>query len=151
MLRGELLRKLGGFDEQFFYHYEEVDLCRRVWNAGYQIRFTTEASITHLGGQSIGRFPVRFAIERCRNGYRYYYKHFGEKGARRCRYVLLTHLRIRQLGYRMISWIRPTTAVKNRLDMYRVATKWNRLLDPIEFVQRGTEPRMDEMTPTPSA
>jgi len=151
LFRADLLRKLGGFDEQFFYQYEEVDLCRRVWDAGYSIRFTTEASITHLGGQSVGRFPVRFAIEKCRNGYRYYYKHFGEKGARRCRYVLLMHLRIRQLGYRIISWVRPTTAVSNRLDMYRVATKWNSLLDPIEFVRRGTEPRMDETKAVRSA
>ena len=35
MFRAELLRKLGGFDERFFYQFEEVDLCRRVWEAGY--------------------------------------------------------------------------------------------------------------------
>jgi GT2 family glycosyltransferase len=147
MFRGGLLRKLGGFDEQFFYQYEEVDLCRRIWDAGYRIRFTPEASITHLGGQSVGRFPIRFAIERCRNGYRYFYKHFGEKGARRCRRVLLMHLGLRQIGYRVISWIRPTTASASRLDMYRVAAKWNKSLDPVEFVRRGTEPPLDEMAP----
>jgi hypothetical protein len=65
--------------------------------------------------------------------------------------VLLMHLRIRQMGYRIISWVRPTTAVNNRLDMYRVATKWNSLLDPIEFVRRGTEPRIDEMKPVHTA
>jgi GT2 family glycosyltransferase len=146
MFRGALLRQLGGFDEQFFYQFEEVDLCRRVRNAGYRICFTAGASITHLGGQSVGRFPVRFAIEKCRNGYRYYYKHFGDWGARNCRRVLLTHLIIRQLGYRLISWVRPTAAVKNRLDMYRVTTKWNRSLDPIEFVRRGVEPNVEETT-----
>jgi GT2 family glycosyltransferase len=147
MFRGDLLRELGGFDEQFFYQYEEVDLCRRVWDAGYSVRFTTEASVTHLGGQSVGRFPVRFAIEKCRNGYRYYYKHFGEKGARRCRYVMLAHLRIRRVGYRVISWARPTSAVRNRLEMYRITIEWNRLLDPVEFVQRGIEPQIEEMMP----
>src|SRR5208283_5748939 len=81
MLRGDLLRKLGGFDERFFYQFEEVDLCRRVWGAGFRIRFTPKVSITHLGGQSVGRFPVRFAIEVCRNGYRYFYKHYGARGA----------------------------------------------------------------------
>src|ERR1700719_5336591 len=40
MFRGGLLRSLGGFDEQFFYHFEEVDLCRRVWSSGHPILFT---------------------------------------------------------------------------------------------------------------
>jgi len=35
LFRGDVLRNLGGFDEQFFYYYEEVDLCRRVSLAGY--------------------------------------------------------------------------------------------------------------------
>jgi GT2 family glycosyltransferase len=58
MFRAGLLKNLGGFDEQFFYHFEEVDLCRRVWNAGRPILFTPQAVITHLGGQSVGRLSV---------------------------------------------------------------------------------------------
>src|ERR1035437_6460488 len=110
MFRGELLKKLGGFDERFFYQFEEVDLCRRVWEAGYPIRFTPEASITHLGGQSVGRFPARFAVEICRNGYRYYHKHFGKKGALRWRRVLLLHYRIWLLGYGLLKLVRPNEA-----------------------------------------
>ena len=140
MLRGDLLRKLGGFDEQFFYQCEEVDLCHRVWDSGWRIRFTPEASITHLGGQSVGRFPVRFAIEVCRNGYRYFYKHFGTRGARRYRLVVLTRLRVRQAGYGLLNLIRSDETVKRRLEMYRAAIRWNQQLDPIEFVQHGTEP-----------
>ena len=30
MFRGTLLKQLNGFDERFFYHFEEIDLCRRV-------------------------------------------------------------------------------------------------------------------------
>src|SRR5213080_2162859 len=37
MLRADLLKRLGGFDEQFYYYYEDVDLCRRVWEAGSPI------------------------------------------------------------------------------------------------------------------
>jgi len=146
MFRGRLLKELGGFDERFFYHYEEVDLCHRVWAAGYSIRYTSEVSITHLGGQSVGRFPIRFALEQCRNRYRYFYKHFGRKGARRCRRILLMHLRVRHLGYYLICRLRPTDALKSRLDMYRVSTRWNKLLDPVEFVERGTEPPIDQST-----
>lgn len=144
MLRGALVKKLGGFDEQFFYQFEEVDLCRQVWNAGYPIRFTPEASITHLGGQSVNRFPARFAVEICRNGYRYYYKHFGRKGATRWRRVLLLHNRVRLLGYSLKNLIRPSETYKRRIDMYRVAIRWNKLVDPIDFVERGREPRIEQ-------
>ncbi len=144
MLRGDLLKKLGGFDDRFFYQFEEVDLCRRVWNAGYRIRFTPTVSITHLGGQSVGRFPVRFAIETCRNGYRYFYKHYGSKGAQRYRRVILTRLRIRQTGYGLLKLVRPTDAVKQRLEMYGATVRWNQQLDPIQFVQHGTEQPVEQ-------
>ena len=139
MLRGNLLKELGGFDEQFFYQFEEVDLCRRVWNAGYRIRFTPEASITHLGGQSVKRFPARFAIEVCRNGYRYFFKHFGSRGARQYRVVVLVSLAVRRLGYGLWNLFRPNDVLKSRLEVYRVTAEWNRQLDPIQFVEHGVE------------
>ncbi|MGA7513487.1 MAG: glycosyltransferase family 2 protein [Candidatus Sulfotelmatobacter sp.] len=151
LLRGDLLKKLDGFDERFFYHYEEVDLCHRVWEAGYSIRFTPEVAITHLGGQSVGRFPVRFALETNRNCYRYFYKHFGPQGATRCRRVVLTHLRIRRVGYSIKYWFRPSESLKGRLDMYRVVLKWNTLLDPVKFVEHGTEPQIEQGTSQPAS
>jgi len=144
MLRGDPLRKLGGFDERFFYQFEEVDLCRRVWGAGFRIRFTPEVSITHLGGQSVGRFPVRFAIEVCRNGYRYFYKHYGPQGARRYRRILLMKMRIRQVGYGIVNLVRPTDVAKGRLEMYRATVQWNKQLDPIQFVEHGIEQPMEQ-------
>jgi N-acetylglucosaminyl-diphospho-decaprenol L-rhamnosyltransferase len=147
MFRAEVLKQLNGFDEQFFYQYEEVDLCRRVWDAGYPIRFTPTASITHLGGQSVGRFPIRFVIEVSRNRYRYYYKHFGKQGARRCRRIMLMHFRVRLLGYGLLNLLRPRETLKNRLAMYRAAIKWNKLVDPVEFVETGAEPQIE---PAPS-
>jgi GT2 family glycosyltransferase len=143
MFRAEVLKQLNGFDEQFFYQYEEVDLCRRVWDAGYPIRFTPTASITHLGGQSVGRFPIRFVIEVSRNRYRYYYKHFGKQGARRCRRIMLMHFRVRLLGYGLLNLFRPSETLKNRLAMYRAAIKWNKLVDPVEFVETGAEPQIE--------
>jgi|SRR5579872_859030 len=142
LFRGGLLKALDGFDERFFYHYEEVDLCHRVWASGHPIWFTPDVTITHLGGQSVGRFPVRFALERNRNCYRYFYKHFGPEGARRCRRVTLAHLHIRQIGYGLLYRLKPTETLRRRLEMYRVAQEWNRLLDPIDFVERGSEPEL---------
>lgn len=146
MVRGELLGKLGGLDERFFYHFEEVDLCRRIWQAGFPIRFTPTVTITHLGGQSVGRFPIRFALETNRNRYRYFYKHFGRRGVRRSRYVALLSLRIRQFGYGVASLFRPSEAMTKRLEMYRVAIRWNQMVDPVDFVEHGREPQLEQVT-----
>jgi GT2 family glycosyltransferase len=140
MFRGDLLRRLGGFDEQFFYHFEEVDLCLRVWKAGYSIAYTPDVTIIHLGGQSVKRFPARFEIEKCRNRYRYFYKHYGKRGARRCRQVLLTWLGIRCLGYGVKAIFAPTDSLAKRLEMYRICLQWNKRIDPVCFVENGKEP-----------
>jgi len=139
MFRGDLLAQLKGFDEQFFYHFEEVDLCRRVWDAGFSILFTSEAIITHIGGQSVGRFPIRFELEKLRNCYRYFYKHFGASGCRRCRLAILAKLRLRQIGYGLLNIFKPSDSLRKRLDMYRVVIAWNEELQPIRFVETGEE------------
>jgi len=144
VFRGNLLKRLGGFDEQFFYHFEEVDLCRRVWKAGYPILFTPEAVITHLGGQSVGRFPVRFEIEKHRSRYRYFYKHFGATAARNCRRLSIVKIRVRQLGYGLLNVLRPAEILQRRLEMYREVVRWNQAIDPVDFVERGKEPGLEQ-------
>jgi GT2 family glycosyltransferase len=144
MFRGDLLKNLGGFDEQFFYHFEEVDLCRRVCNAGHAVLFTPEPTITHLGGQSVGRFPVRFEIEKHRSRYRYFYKHFGARAARRCRRLSIVKIRVRQLGYGLLNLLKPEESLQRRLDMYREVVRWNQAIDPVDFVERGEEPHLEQ-------
>ncbi len=151
MVRGDLLKKLGGFDERFFYHYEEVDLCYRVWQSGHEIVSAPDVVITHLGGQSVGRFPIRFELEKFRNRYRYFYKHYGLRGLLGCRRVSLVHLRLRKLGYGLMSLLRRSDAMKGRLEMYRVAIAWNRQLDPVKFIESGAEPNVgyEPLAPAP--
>jgi hypothetical protein len=140
MLRRDLLNQLNGFDERFFYHFEEADLCFRVWKAGRPILFCPDAEITHLGGQSVGRFPIRFALETYRSRYRYFYKHFGEKGLRRIRRVSLLGLSLRWCGYSLMNALKPREALGNRLKCYRTLLAWNWRLNPLLFIRDGTEP-----------
>lgn len=151
LFRGGALRKLGGFDERFFYHFEEVDLCYRVRRAGYKILYTPDVVITHLGGQSVGRFPIRFELEKYRNRYRYFYKHYGCSGARRCRTVSLAHLRVRQIGYGLMAMIQRDAASRSRMEMLRVVSQWNKRLDPLRFVECGEEPASGYEPLVPSA
>jgi len=151
MFHRDLLNQLDGFDERFFYHFEETDLCFRSWKAGRPVLFCPDAEITHLGGQSVGRFPIRFALETYRSQYRYFFKHFGEKGLARARRVAHLHLGIRWCGYRMKKMFKSSEALDNRLKCYRTLLSWNRRLDPLRFIRDGTEPETgyEPMAPAP--
>jgi GT2 family glycosyltransferase len=144
LVRSDLLRRLGGFDTRFYYYYEDVDLCRRIWDAGYTIRFDPDVTITHIGGQSTTRrYPIPFEIDKYRNRYRYFYKYFGESGARRCRRYSLARLRVRLLGYSLLTLLSAPTrteALKRRLQVYRAGIKWNADIDPLRIVEDESEP-----------
>ncbi len=55
LLKRDLLERVGGFDEGFFLYCEDIDLCRRVHDAGFEIRFEPDAVVTHSGGASAPR------------------------------------------------------------------------------------------------
>jgi GT2 family glycosyltransferase len=143
LVRGELLRRLGGFDGQFSYYYEDMDLCHQIWDSGHPIVYTPDVAITHLGGQSTTwRYPVAFELDKYRNRYRYYYKYFGDEGVRRCRRSSLAWIWVRLVGYSLGQLIKPSDAVGRRLNLYKVAAQWNRQVDPVRLVENGEEPQI---------
>ena len=48
LLSRDAILRLGGFNENFFMYYEDVDLCRRLWNAGYGVVYDPRFAVTHL-------------------------------------------------------------------------------------------------------
>jgi GT2 family glycosyltransferase len=52
LIKAEVLRKTGGFDEDFFIYYEEIDFCLRLRKMGYRILFVPEAVIWHKVGSA---------------------------------------------------------------------------------------------------
>ncbi len=52
-IRKEVYRKLGGFDEDFFAHQEEIDLCWRAFNLNYKAKFCYKSVVYHVGGATL--------------------------------------------------------------------------------------------------
>ena len=52
-IRATTFHEAGGFDERFFAHMEEVDLCWRLQNLGYRIMACPPSVVLHLGGGSL--------------------------------------------------------------------------------------------------
>ncbi|NCX95492.1 MAG: glycosyltransferase family 2 protein [Chitinophagia bacterium] len=53
MVRTDLYHKVGGLDEDFYAHMEEIDLCWRLKNAGYSIGYIGASTVYHVGGSVI--------------------------------------------------------------------------------------------------
>jgi GT2 family glycosyltransferase len=52
-IRSAVYKKLKGFDEDFFAHQEEIDLCWRAINKGYIIKYNYESTVYHVGGATL--------------------------------------------------------------------------------------------------
>ncbi len=78
VMRRSLLETIGLFDEQFPIFFNDVDLCKRIWGAGYEIHVLSDAHITHHGGASIRKMPKEDLSRSAVDGiYRYFKKHRG--------------------------------------------------------------------------
>lgn len=54
MVRRKLFETVGLFDERFFLYFEEIDLCRRVQQAGWETYWVKDACIVHDAGLATG-------------------------------------------------------------------------------------------------
>jgi len=75
--RKELIKEIGGFDEDFFLYGEDQDLCWRIRERGYSIGYIENAEVLHWGGQSeIKTPPVAVFEKKLRAEYLFYKKHY---------------------------------------------------------------------------
>lgn len=81
-IRRELFQKLGGFDENFFMYYEDIDLCRRAKKIGSEVIYFPAVEIRHFGGKSFPKSADGLQKKYFYNSQDYYFKkHFGRKTA----------------------------------------------------------------------
>jgi GT2 family glycosyltransferase len=53
IVRSDAWKKCGGFDDAFFAHMEEIDLCWRFHKAGYKVHYLPSSVVYHVGGGSL--------------------------------------------------------------------------------------------------
>jgi GT2 family glycosyltransferase len=119
LVRTDLLRALGGLDETVFLYLEDGDLCRRVRDAGYRVRFVAGASAVHAGATSTSRgtrdAQVRAYLHRLDADIEFLrrYGHHGEAGL-----AVLAFLLRAGVGVIVSIWI------KDRRLRYTTALRW---------------------------
>ncbi len=75
LLRTRAVREVGGLDESYFLYFEEIDLCRRLTQAGWRVRVAPAVAVDHP--KPAGHTPAHFFYYMTRNGYRFWAKNFG--------------------------------------------------------------------------
>jgi len=75
MIRADVFRALGGFDERFFMYWEDSDLCLRALRAGWTTMYEPRAEVTHLTGRSSRHAPLRSLAAFHVSAFRHYWKH----------------------------------------------------------------------------
>lgn len=66
-IRKEVFRRLNGFDDDFFAHQEEIDLCWRAFNLGYKAKYTSKSTVYHVGGATLNEGNPRKTFLNFRN------------------------------------------------------------------------------------
>lgn len=52
-IKSEVYNRAGGFDEDYYAHQEEIDLCWRVQNLGYNVQYVGSSTVYHIGGATL--------------------------------------------------------------------------------------------------
>lgn len=81
MVRREARHETGLMDEAFFMYSEEVDYCRRLRQAGWEIYWVPQARMVHLGGQSTHQAASKMFLQLYLAKVQYFRKHHGRLAA----------------------------------------------------------------------
>lgn len=124
LLRAETVRRVGPMDEGYFMYFDDVDYCRRLWDAGWEVLATPAAEIVHDTGRGSRATPA-LPAEGGASPVRYFSKHLTRADAVRARRWLLRGWRLRALVHDLRGRFGHQTsarqAARYRLALSRVA------------------------------
>ena len=93
LVRREVVDQIGGLDEDYFMYSEELDWCRRIRAAGWQIVYLPTAQVIHHVGKSSEQAVTARHINFQRAKLRYFYKYHGRLTAGLLRlFILLNYV-----------------------------------------------------------
>lgn len=101
LVRSETYWKVGGLDDYFFAHMEEIDLCWRFQRAGFQVAAVAESTVKHVGGGTLDKANPFKTYLNFRNNLILLYKNLS--GWKKCRIILLRMLADGLAGIKYLS------------------------------------------------
>jgi GT2 family glycosyltransferase len=102
LIRRAAFDAVGGFDESFFLYAEEVDLCRRLHDAGWKVAHAPGAKVRHRGGASSARAQREAALYRGR--VLYFRKHQGAAATAVLKAMILASVAAKRLAHGVVGF-----------------------------------------------
>lgn len=79
MVRRTVLERIGHFDERFFMYCEDIDLCHRINQDGWQIWYVPTSQIIHYKGESTKKNNVDYVITFNKALYQFFEKYYAQR------------------------------------------------------------------------
>lgn len=96
IVRKTVLDQVGWFDERFFMYGEDVDLCRRITDAGWKLYYLSDAEIIHLVAGASGNSTNQFStLMKCESISKLMGKYYGKAGTLSYRIVIAIGSQVR--------------------------------------------------------
>lgn len=120
--RMELIKDIGGFDEDFFLYGEDQDLAWRVREKGFSIGYIENAEVFHWGGQSeTETSPVALFEKKLQAEYLFYSKHYRPETIMRIKRAQKLKALYRLITLKLaMPFVRNKIKLKNKYDCYRL-------------------------------
>lgn len=75
LMRADMLRDVGGFDERYFLYYEDIDLCLRARERGWDVAMAPSAHVLHEGSRSTRDEPAMKVYHHARSRALFFSRH----------------------------------------------------------------------------
>lgn len=130
-IRNSVFKKLNGFDENFFAHQEEIDLCWRAFNNNIKVFYCGKSTVYHVGGATLDASNPKKTFLNYRNSLLMLYKNLPTKGRFSIIFKRLCYDGIS--GVRLMLQLKPLhcfAIVKSHFAFYGMISKyknWNRI------------------------
>jgi GT2 family glycosyltransferase len=137
MIRRDLLKELGGFDEDYFMYFEETDFCVRARRRGHKVHHAPVGEFAHEEGGTSKIVRLRTFLDYRRSEILFQRKHRGAAAAVAARGLLALGSALRIPPLLVISIARGSEQARARLELHWKGLAW--LLDP----RGGVVPSVD--------
>jgi N-acetylglucosaminyl-diphospho-decaprenol L-rhamnosyltransferase len=103
MVRADVYREIGGWDDAYFMHFEDIDLGWRIGRAGYENRYEPSVSLVHSGAHSTKKHAAMVERAMTESAIRFMRKRYAGSWRAPLRWAIVLGLRVR-------GWIRLRSA-----------------------------------------
>jgi len=96
-LRRKALKEVGLFDERYYMYVEDLDICKRMWQAGWEVRYFPKAIVLHHIGGSTKGAGIELFYQQQKSVFRYFLKNYGNTWR-----IIFSPLLAIALGFRIL-------------------------------------------------